>query len=246
METVSVITGGGSGIGRALARRLAGAGGRVLVVGRRRLALEETAEGHDGIEVVAADIAEAAGRDSVATAVGERAVRYLVHNAGRLEPVGPLAGVSVGAWRASQAVNVEAPLFLTQALLSRLPGGRVLHVSSGAAHRAIPGWGAYCTSKAALYMLYTVLREELRDRDIAVGSLRPGVVDTDMQALIREQDEADFPAVARFRALKEAGELEPPERVAAFVEAVLTGTETAAFGAEEWDIREHAARFGID
>ncbi len=246
MSRVSVITGGGSGIGRALAQRLAEAGHRVMVAGRRREALEDTAAGHSDIEPVVADVSTPAGRSAIVTAVGDRHVRFLVHNAGVLTPVGPLSEVTLEDWRHSQAVNVEAPLFLTQALLDALTEGRVLHVSSGAAHREMPGWGAYCASKAALHRVYTVLREELRAQGIAVGSVRPGVVDTDMQTLIRAQSAADFPAVERFRALKAQGELEPPERVAAFIEALLTRTDPERFGAEEWDIRDHARLFDLD
>ncbi|WP_440995465.1 SDR family NAD(P)-dependent oxidoreductase [Arhodomonas sp. SL1] len=245
MSEISIVTGGGSGIGRALALRLAGGGMPVLVVGRRDGALEATAAAATGIETVVADVGSEAGRSAVVAAVGGRRVRYLVHNAGVLEPVGPLARVGLAQWRANQAVNVEGPLFLTQGLLPLLSGGRVLHISSGAAHRAIPGWGAYCTAKAALHMLYAVLREELAEQGIAVGSLRPGVVDTQMQALIRGQDEEDFPAVEHFRALKAQGALESPERVAAFAAAVLAETDETSFSAQEWDIREHGGRFGI-
>ena len=240
-DALSVITGGGSGIGRALALQLAGQGDAVLIVGRRRAPLEAVAAESERIEACAADIAAEPGQAALIEALGDRRVTRLVHNAGVLSPVGPLLDQSAAAIRQSLAINLEAPIALTRRLRGHFGGdARVLHISSGAAHRALPGWGAYCTSKAALYMVYEVLKAELADRDIAIGSLRPGVVDTPMQALIRAQDPADFPAVERFRALKETGELISAEDSARFIAAVLA-LPAERFSAAEWDIREHWA-----
>ncbi len=238
---LAVVTGGGSGLGRAIAQRLAERGVEVIVLGRRSEPLEETAAtAPDWIRAVAADVATQAGREAVVDAVGGRPVRALVHNAGILEPIGPLAGVRLEEWRHSQAVNVEAPLFLTQALLDDLPGGRVLHISSGAAHHGYPGWGAYCTSKAALYMVCQVLQLELADRGIAVGSLRPGVVDTPMQTLVREQPPERFPAVQRFVDLHASGQLEDPQEVALFVERLLFEVDADTLTAREWSFTDPA------
>lgn len=245
-DRVDVVTGGGTGIGRALVRALAARGRGVIAVGRRPHPLEETAAASPLIEPVAADVSGPVGRAAVVEAVGEREVAALVHNAGVLEPVGPLLDASPDALREALAINVEAPIHLTRALSPRLVrGSRVLQVSSGAAHRPVPGWGAYCLSKAALYMAYQVLREELRPAGIAVGSARPGVVDTPMQALIRRQSPEDFPAVERFRALKEEGALEPAERVGRFLLALLELADAERFAAGEWDIREHAEALGV-
>lgn len=238
-QTLSVITGGGTGIGGALALRLAGQGGAVLIAGRRAEPLEAIASAHARIEACQADVATEEGQGALHAAVGDRSVRWLVHNAGVLTPVGPLLSQSAAAIRQSLAINVEAPIALSRRLRPRMSeDSRILHISSGAAHRALPGWGAYCTSKAALYMVYEVLKQELAGTGVAVGSLRPGVVDTPMQSLIRAQDASDFPAVERFRALKETGGLTTPEAVARFIEAVLA-LPPEAFSREEWDIREH-------
>ncbi|ROR29544.1 SDR family NAD(P)-dependent oxidoreductase [Inmirania thermothiophila] len=242
-EAVAVVTGGGSGIGRALVRRLAAAGIPVLAVGRRQGPLEETAAADPGrIRPVAADVGTPEGRAAVAEAVGASPVRFLVHNAAVLEPVAPLAQVGLAAWRAHMAVNVEGPLFLTQALLGRLGGGRVLHVSSGAAHRPVPGWGAYCTAKAALHMIWQVLREELAAAGVAVGSVRPGVVDTPMQAEIRRQPRARFPVVDHFVALHRRGALRPPEEAAELLFRLLVEVPPQAFSAAEWDLDRDGAR----
>ncbi len=240
---LAVVTGGGTGLGRSICHALAGRGMDVLAVGRRRRPLEETSEVNPQcILPLPADVAEIEGRDAIRRAVGERSVRCLVHNAGVLEPVGPLAGVDLHQWRRAQSINVEAPLFLSQALLDCLPGGRILHISSGAAHNGYVGWGTYCASKAALYMLYRVLSMELADRDIAVGSLRPGVVDTPMQALIRSQSPEAFPGVDKFLELHAAGRLEDPDRVAAFTAWLLLDVPVEQYRRDEWNFADAAQR----
>ncbi len=243
MTDLAVVTGAGTGIGRALARGLADRGLDVLLVGRRAGPLQEAcAHASAHMQAISADVGDPTGRARIVDAIGDRRVRCLVHNAGVLEPIGPLANVSLEAWRAAQAVNVEGPLFLTQALLDKLPGGRVLHISSGAAHGAYPGWGSYCTAKAALHMIYQVLREELAASSIAVGSLRPGVVDTPMQALIRNQTPETFPRVQRFLDLHARGELEDPIEVADFAAWLLLDVPAADYAAAEWSFTEPEQR----
>lgn len=244
MNELAIVTGGGTGIGQALVQRLVTEGLAVIAIGRRSEPLEALARARpDQIEPTPADVATPEGRERVAEAVSGRRIRYLLHNAGVLEPIRPLAVVGLEEWRYAQAVNVEGPLFLTQRLLPYLADGRILHISSGAAHHPIAGWGAYCTSKAALYMIYQVLDLELHTREIAVGSVRPGVVDTPMQELIREQDSDRFPDVERFRELKRTGGLVSPEGVADFIWQLLTRTTPDEFAGQEWDVQEHAARF---
>ncbi len=244
----AVVTGGGTGLGRSIALKLVQRGSRVLVAGRRCQPLEETAAlGHGGVDVVVADVATVEGRREIVQALPRGSgVRFVVHNAGILDPVGPLRGVELEAWQHAMAVNVEGPVFLTQALLPHLvEGARIAHIGSGAAHKPMPGWGAYCAAKAALHVVYQVYRDELYDARVLVGSVRPGVVDTPMQDHIRRQTPDRFPAVDRFVQLKESGQLHPPENAAAFAVWALTETGDREYGAAEWDIGnpEHYKRW---
>ena len=179
MKKTALITGAGTGIGRALSEFLIEAGLQVIAVGRRPQPLESLRASHPDAGVAgSADVGTEAGRLALAEAVSGASLNLLVHNAAVLEPAGPLAEMSLEAWREHQAINLEGPLFLTQALLPRLESGsRILHISSGAAHTAIQGWAAYCMSKAALHMGYQCWRNELQVRGVLVGSVRPGVVD---------------------------------------------------------------------
>ncbi|MCG5537523.1 SDR family oxidoreductase [Halorhodospira sp. 9622] len=242
-----LVTGGGSGLGRALVRGLARDGAQVLTVGRRAEPLGETASvAPERIRTLSADIANPEDRARIVDAAQGWRVRAVVHNAGLLDPVGPLREVDLEAWRQAMAVNVEAPVFLTQGLLPRMErGSRILHISSGAAHKPSMGWGAYCTSKAALFMIYQVYRDELWRDGILVGSVRPGVVDTPMQDHIRTQTPERFPAVDRFIKLKQNGQLHTPEDAADFVQWTLLETGDKQFIEQEWNIsdEDHAQRW---
>jgi NAD(P)-dependent dehydrogenase (short-subunit alcohol dehydrogenase family) len=92
----------------------------------------------------------------------------------------------------------------------------MVQISSGAATRAYPGWSSYCAAKAAVDHWTRAVGIELDQRGdpISVISVAPGVVETPMQAGIREMDETDFPNVQRFRELKSEGILRLPEDVA--------------------------------
>ncbi len=242
MSTWAIITGAGSGIGRALSVELArNYGLHILAVGRHLTTLQETQKfSPEFIEPLVADVSKDEDRAKIARRMSGEEIRFVVHNAAVLQPVKPLKDVSLTEWRTHFAINVEGPLFLTQQLLPLLKtGSRILHVSSGAAHHAYAGWGAYCTSKAALYMIYQVLNLELHEQGILVGSVRPGVVDTPMQDRVRQASREVFPALDRFIQLRKEGKLFAPERVAKFIGKLLTATTDETFVSREWDIREH-------
>ncbi len=234
----AMVTGGSSGIGAALVAELVSRGLRVYSVARSAEKLTAQAASLDPrVQPVVADVARPSDWKKIAQSV-EGPLDFLVHNAGTLDPVGPVEGLSREDFHRNFTVNAEPVLFLTQWLLPvlRQPGARILAVSSGAAYRAIPGWAAYCTSKAALNMMVQVLEAEWGySRGIHAAVVRPGVVDTPMQAHIRQQDERHFPLVHKFRAMKQENTLARPEEVARFMADVLLCTTDADFGQTAWD-----------
>lgn len=234
-----LITGGGTGIGRALAERFAAKGWRVTIVGRRLELLQEVARDYpDKISIISADVGSIQDRQKI-VAEAKGTLDLLVHNAAVLGPVGPILDQSPEDWKSHMATNVEGPLFLTQALLPNLvENSRVVNISSGAAHQGIPGWGMYCTSKAALFMLGQLLKDELAQRNIWFGSVRPGIVDTPMQAEIRALEPEDFPMVEQFRQYKATGALVTSELVAQYLEWLLLEVSGPQLGEREWDIRD--------
>ena len=118
-----LITGGGTGIGRALAKRFAAKGWQVIIVGRRSELLQDVVSQYpDSIRAITADVGKHEDRQTIIYNV-EEPLHLLVHNAAVLGPVGPLLEVSLEDWRSHIASNVEGPLFLTQELLPKLVEG---------------------------------------------------------------------------------------------------------------------------
>ncbi|MEO3751770.1 SDR family oxidoreductase [Streptomyces sp. B6B3] len=181
-----VISGGGTGIGLATARRFARDGDTTVLVGRRADVLERAAADIEGATACPADLAEPEEAARVAKLVAERfgTVDVLVNNAGgngTREP-GPDGDDRLGAvaheWTVNLRSNVLTAVLLTEALRDRLasPGGRVLFLSSIAAYRG-SGSGAYAASKAALHPYAFDLARALGPRGITVNVVAPGVID---------------------------------------------------------------------
>jgi len=189
----AIVTGAGSGIGRATAAALCERGIEVYGVGRREGALRETATriGGDKFHAVVADVATPEGRGAIADRLDGTTPTVVVHNAATTGPLGPLDTLTLDGFRATMASNVEGPLFLTKALMPKLArGSRVLHVSTGGAHQGFDGMLSYCASKAALRSVYESLRDEYAGR-IIFGSAQPGVVATEMmRGLVEDTDDS--------------------------------------------------------
>jgi benzil reductase ((S)-benzoin forming) len=114
----------------------------------------------------------------------------------------------------------------------------IVNISSGAAKRAIAGWSAYCAAKAGLEMATRVaaLDASINDPTLAICSLAPGVVDTQMQAVVRGTTEKEFPDVERFRAMKADGVLRDAHDVARDIATLIAGGRLTNGG--NFDIRE--------
>ena len=241
----AIVTGGGSGIGRALALGLAGAGLTVLITGRREDALEETAaQAPDLIRTLAGDVTAAADQERIADAArGLPGPFGLFHGAGVFE-VGLLTALDPARWQASFDVNVTARLALTRALLPLLKGGRVLFIGSDAAVSPRLGAGAYSVAQAASQMLRDCLGQELAGEGVAVASFKPGLVETDMVTTFMAEPEAVFPGVGAYHGYVAEGRIASAEAVAAFARWLLLETDAASFADTKWDIRDtshHAA-----
>ncbi|MGV3587966.1 MAG: SDR family NAD(P)-dependent oxidoreductase [Adhaeribacter sp.] len=143
----------------------------------------------------------------------------LVNNAGVLGEIGYIGSQPTDNFEFVFDVNVIGPAILMNTFLSAYYDQQcpkiILNISSGAGKRPMDGWSAYCASKAALDMLSLTCQkeQELLGTGVKVFSLAPGVVDTAMQAHIREAESDQFSELERFKGLKENKELLEPEVV---------------------------------
>ncbi|MER6681745.1 SDR family NAD(P)-dependent oxidoreductase [Streptomyces olivaceoviridis] len=176
-----LVTGAGTGIGRATARAFAAEGARVVAVGRRAAPLAETAEGHPGITPLPADLTAEDGPGTVVRATLERYGRIdvLVNNAA-VVTADSLRGYTRASVRPLLETNLLAPVLLTQAALSALTGSRgvVVNVTTSVGQRAWPGNSLYAAGKAALETLTRSWAVELAPHGVRVVAVAPGAIET--------------------------------------------------------------------
>lgn len=209
----AIVTGHSKGLGAGLAAELMARG--IAVLGLSRSAVPELGARYPGLLTeVAIDLADAdaLGRWLAGPALrgflgaGEGAL--LINNAGVVEPVGALHQQDPMAVARAVTLNVTAPMVLSAAVVAAGEGAerRIMHISSGAGRNAYPGWSVYCATKAALdHHARAVALDAVPG--VRICSFAPGVIDTEMQAVIRSTPVERFPMRDRFVALQRDGQL---------------------------------------
>ena len=189
----ALVTGAGTGIGRAIAQRLADEGANVLIVGRTETTLAETASYSDKITFLAADLEAEAGIESIIQTVGERYGRLdiLVNNAG-WAPVTPFATMKIDEYDKVFAINVRAVVMLTQACLPMIKAvkGNILNVTTTMTTNPIATMANYAASKAAVYTMTRAWAKELAKDGVRVNSLGVGPIETPIYGKTELSDEA--------------------------------------------------------
>ena len=231
-----IVTGGGSGIGRATARAFAEQGDRVLVVGRTRSALTGTATGYDAIYPLVVDITDPGAPQAIAEAAHQQlgGVDILVNNAatGYFGALGQLDRALV---EAQVATNLVAPILVTQALVEALgaSSGIVVNVSSAGALglRSWPGNAVYGATKVGLDLLTRSWAVELGPRGIRVVGVAPGVINSGVgvRTGMSQQDYEQF--LDRMRAQVPVGRLGEPAEVAWWILQLASPAASYAHGA---------------
>lgn len=181
MSGIAIITGAGSGIGRAVARDLAAHGWRVALTGRRAAALEETAEGRSETLIHPADLTDSAQVDALFAATVARwgRVDLLFNNAGIFPPSVPLEELSVQDWMAVVNINLNAAFFCLQAAFRVMKaqdpkGGRIINNGSISATTPRPLSAPYTATKHAITGLTKSAALDGRAHNIAVGQIDIG------------------------------------------------------------------------
>lgn len=217
----ALVTGGGTGIGAAIARRLSDDGAHVTITGRREEPLKAM-----GLPYVVADITSADDRSRIVTEAP--AIDLLVNN----------AGVTTDDWAVSSEVHVAAPKALTEEYATSLTSSRgcVINIASVAGLSAAAGAGAYAAAKAAILHLTRVQALELGPQGVRVNAVAPGWIRTPMaddeMQVIMQRDGVDldgaYGIVTRHLPLRRAAE---PEEIAGVVSFLASSDASFITGA---------------
>ena len=217
----AIVTGHTRGLGASLAEQLLTRGVAVLGLSRSHHATlkERFPALLDEIELELADptrVAQWIATDALRSFVSGAQSVLLINNAGMVQPIGPIEGQNAADIATAVSLNVATPLILASALAAASVDAtdrRIMHISSGAARNAYPGWSIYCATKAALDHHARAVALDA-NRALRICSLAPGVIDTNMQAEIRSSGEEQFPMREKFEDLKRNGQLSTPEQCA--------------------------------
>jgi 3-hydroxybutyrate dehydrogenase len=242
------VTGGGRGIGRAVAAALARAGASVTVIGRSEPPLREAVAAGDAAGCGMADVTDAAEvkREITAAEAARGPIAILINNAGSVES-GPFIKTDPSVFRAMWNVHLMGAVHASQAVL---PGmiergfGRIVNVASTAGLKGYAYVTAYCAAKHALVGLTRALAAETATRGVTVNAVCPGYADTDLArdsiaAVAAKTGRAPDDVLADFVRDVPIGRLIRPEEVAAAVlylcspgADAVTGTTLAVAGGE--------------
>jgi 3-oxoacyl-[acyl-carrier protein] reductase len=200
-QRVALVTGGSRGIGRAVVRRLAADGFKVVVNYARnedeaRAAVEEA--GAENALAVRADVADEQAVAALFDAAIERfgGVDVVVHAAGRMD-LAPLAGYDLAVLDEQVRVNLRGTFVVSQNAVRHLrAGGRLINFSSSVIGLAVPTYSVYAATKGAVEAMTLTLARELRGRDVTVNVVAPGPTATDLYLDGKDQETIDRAAQA--------------------------------------------------
>jgi NAD(P)-dependent dehydrogenase (short-subunit alcohol dehydrogenase family) len=258
--TVAVITGGGRGIGEAVALAFAGEGATVVLAARTASELAQVAakvraaggaavsiptdvSSHDDVCKLVQGAVDACGR-----------VDVLVNAAGILGPVGPLWEADPKAWKRAVEVNLYGTFLCCRAVVPHMMKrrrGKIVNFSGGGAASPLPRMAAYGASKAAVVRLTETLAEELMPFNIEVNAIAAGMVNTRLLDAVLDAGELGGDQFARVRRLRDTGEGGVPPEVPAALALWLASDDSHGLtgklisapydGWRSWDERKISA-----
>lgn len=221
---IALVTGAGSGIGRAIAQRLAGEGARVAVADINAAGAAATVEAIRGAggsaEAVTVDVTDFAAVQAAITAVRDRmgAVGILVNNAG-WDRVEPFVDNEPALWDRLIAINLKGPIHCTRAVLDDMiaaGGGAIVNISSDAARVGSSGEAVYAACKGGVVSFSKTLARELARHRITVNAVCPGPTRTALLEEITSGAQGEQIIAAMTRAIP-MRRLAAPEEIAAAV-----------------------------
>lgn len=244
----ALVTGGGTGIGAAIARALARDGVRVTILGRREAPLRETAAGIAGAAVATADVTDRASVDAAldVARAAHGPISILIANAGAAETA-PFPQFGFDAWRRVMAVNVDSLHHLAQAAMPDLQAaahGRFVAIASTAGLKGYAYAAAYSAAKHAVIGFTRALAAELARTCVTVNAVCPGFTETELVArsietIVAKSGRTPEAARAELARFNPQGRLIQPDEVAEVVRFLcrpaaqsMTGQAIAVAGGE--------------
>ncbi|GGC73500.1 benzil reductase ((S)-benzoin forming) [Thalassobacillus devorans] len=231
----AIVTGESRGLGEAIAKDFMEYGIDVIGVSRsgseelKKFSKNEKADYHH----YSCDLSDSAQAKECFEKIAEQHFNketyhiYLINNAGMIEPIETVGNLDTEQVTKHVQVNLVAPIVWTNSLLSYAETHDVkltmVNITSGAAEKSTPGWSTYNSTKAAINQFTATVAAELetKDSDHQILAYSPGVMDTDMQDVIRSAPKEAFHDVEKFRQLKEEGQLRDPDTVSAVLMDLL-------------------------
>jgi NAD(P)-dependent dehydrogenase (short-subunit alcohol dehydrogenase family) len=206
----ALVTGGGSGIGQAIAHALSDAGARIVLAGRREERLRH-ALGHRAGDVLPLDLlAPDAPREAAGTLAGRGHSPDILVNAAGANPRLPADEIPRAAWNETLTLNLSVPFFMAQALVPAMRDrgwGRIVNIASLQSVRAFPGGTAYGASKGGIAQLTRAMAADWSPRGINVNAIAPGFFPTALTAPVFGDAERAS-ASARATCIGRNGEME--------------------------------------
>lgn len=235
MSKYAIVTGDSRGLGEEVAKLFLESGVNVVGISRTRsITLPNIAkENNLNYDHHVFDVSRVSSLEDRFSQILDEILKdemntlYLVNNAATVEPMNLATNIKSLDLIRHVNINSIAPMILTSQFLKKatekgIPGIAV-SVTSGAANRPIYGWSAYCSTKASIdmYTKTVALEQEEQHSENKVIAFNPGVMDTEMQAVIRSSSEEEFKDVKRYQDLKENNQLNSPQIVAGVLIDIL-------------------------
>ena len=222
-----VLTGSSRGLGNALYKELIDRDGIKVICISKNITEEQSDllnTERDNFDFISADFSESDDPGfekkienglQLKIAADEYTEVVFINNSGVIEPIGNIGHLDSREILMSMNINFLAPMLISQVLMRIIENMSIrlsiVNISSGAARNPISGWAIYCATKSAIMMFFDVVSKK---QECKVVHVDPGVLNTDMQGVIREASSKDFPQVDAFKDLKNQGKLSDPALIA--------------------------------
>jgi len=234
-DKVAIVTGGGRGIGEAIALAFAREGARLAIASRTKTELDQVASQIENlggqVQVIPTDVSQ---RDNVtrlieATLTAYGQIDVLVNAAGVYGPIGPMWDVDVDKWIQAMKINLFGTFTCCHTVLPHMierRQGKIVNFSGGGAASPLPRFTAYGVSKTAIVRLTETLAEEVKEFNVQVNAVAPGAVDTSLQDDVLTAGERAGDLLARIRRLRETGEGGVPRELPAELVVFLASDDS--------------------